>query len=103
MAEEQQQERRKVRVACTFPNGLELRLHARTYDDDTAYSTGRKQNVATGEVILLAGPHPRAQGAGTTGEGPGVINEVDAGLWERWLADNKDSSLVTSGAVKAVE
>jgi hypothetical protein len=95
---EQQQERAKVRVACTIVNGVELRLSDRTFDD----GTGMRHAVPVGEPVRLNGASALPAGAGNPGDGAAGVTEVDAEWWGKWLEQNQGSPLLAAGAVKAL-
>lgn len=96
------EERKKVGVACSIVNGVELRLHERIYDDDTASATGRKVAIPVGESVVLRGPSALAAGTGHPGDGAAVVTQVDAEWFARWEEQNKGSTLLESGAIKRV-
>lgn len=85
-------ERPKVRVACSVPNGLAIRLFKVGYDD----GTGHNPMIWDGPGIRLNGPSALQAGTNnTTGEliEPG-ITEVDAEWWGLWLAQNAQNPFV---------
>jgi hypothetical protein len=83
-----------VTVYCSIVNGAELDLFDAKFSD----GTGLDQYFPS-ERVILKGPSGRAAGFGNPSSGPAIANEVDATFWVRWLAKNKNTTLVTSGAI----
>lgn len=88
------QDRPKVRVACTVPNGLALQL-LEPFDDGSGLPAMRRVGP---RVVIKGSVSPRSDLA----NGP-EITEIDAEFWEKWLAQNKDTALVTEKAVRLHE
>lgn len=100
MAEQQQERERKlVKVACTVPNGLLIALRKPGYDD----GTGFRPQVADGPAVRLNGPSSLHAGVGATTAGEPVETEVDAEWMGRWLDQNAQNPLVTGRNVWVVE
>ncbi|MHB8272525.1 hypothetical protein [Bradyrhizobium sp.] len=87
-------EKPKVKVACSVPNGLAIRLFKVGYDDGTGDNV--RPMIGDGPGIRLNGPSSLHTGAGNTG-GIGLepgITEVDAAWWAAWLAQNQQNPFV---------
>lgn len=95
-----QEQKRTVRVACTIPNGLLIRLQRLSKDD----GHGRVM-VWDGPGLRLNGPDVgTAGGVGNTspaGLEPG-ITEVDAEWWTAWCAQHQKDPLLTDEHVRAL-
>lgn len=83
-----------VKVACSVPNGVELRLGFPSYGE------ARDPNQ-TPRKVVLGGPNSARQ-SGANGMSPaGIgITDVDAAFFTEWLEANRLNPLVTSGAIK---
>ena len=95
-----------ISVACKVPNGIILRTGAFVDVPESVLGGGvRISRVwqADGKSIELKGPaRPFGGEAKAPVEGGYALNhQIDSDLWERWLADNKDSPLVTNHIVFA--
>lgn len=91
---EKQPERAKIKVACTVPNGLAIRLFKVGYDDGTGDNV--KPMIGDGPGIRLHGPsalHTGVSNTGGIGLEPG-ITEVDAEWWGLWLKQNEKNPFV---------
>ena len=87
-------EKPKVKVACSVPNGLAIRLFKVGYDDGTGDNV--KPMIGDGAGVRLNGPSALHTGAGNTSPTdlePG-ITEVDAEWWGKWLAQNQQNPFV---------
>lgn len=97
------EKRRIVRVACTVPNGVMIRMTKAGPDDGTG--DGQKMMGHEGPGVRLNGPSSLQTGAGATERrdlAPG-ITEVDAEWMARWLDQNGLNPLVAQGAVRVLE
>ena len=95
-----------VTVACKLPNGLHLQLYQEAERDEPVLGGGVKtvkffmkkgDRVTVKGFAYEAGKTPLNAVAGGAGLTPGV----DEDFWKAWLAQNKDSPLVRSGAIYA--
>lgn len=94
-----QEDRRNVRIACSVPNGIMIRLSRQGYDDGTG--DGVRPMIGDGPPIRLAGPAALHTGVNaTSGEGlePGVT-PVDAEWWAKWVDQHKLDPLIVGGYV----
>lgn len=93
------EERRKIRVSCSIPNGIELRLFVRGVDDGTGahpYVEDRSR-----PRVFLAGPSSLHAGVGNTmmtTQEP-AVTEVDEEYFAEWLKQNEKNTLVTGGLI----
>ena len=82
-----------VNIACTLPHGVRLNVIERTSDRpprDRGFFELKGPVKEHGE--FKPGRTPERQ----------HVTPVDKELWDLWLAENKESTLVTSGSVFAV-
>jgi hypothetical protein len=94
---------RTVKVKCSVPNGMLIRISKPGYDDGTGDNV--KTTVWDGPGVRLNGPSSLHAGAGNSdgaGQEPGET-EVDAEWFDRWLEQNKINPLVADGHVQKVE
>lgn len=77
-----------VRVTCSVPNGVELRLF-----EPREEPLGVTTMVQTGETARLLGP---------TADGPGHT-DVDKAFYDKWLEQNPDSPLLARGLIRVEE
>lgn len=90
-----------VRVACTIPNGIMIRLQKPGPDD----GTGVRMIAHDGPGIRLNGPPGHDTGAGATeptGLEPG-ITELDAEWWAAWSKQHAMDPLLTGGHIRVIE
>lgn len=82
--------RKVVRVACSVPNGIALRLS----QEFTEF--GIKGMRLVGDPVILRGPtSPRSDFS------PGEeITDVDAEFWAKWLAQNARNPLVVNKSLR---
>lgn len=88
-------EREVIKVACSVPNGLELRI-MRQFDD----GVGMKHQVGE-RSFLLAGPRNTLGGVGSNDAGA-IVSEVDAETWRAWLAQNPGNPLLEAGVIREI-
>lgn len=95
--------RSKVRVSCLIPNGLELRLFTKGYDDGTGFRPIIEDRSKP--RVFLAGPNSLAAGVGNTmlTASEPVVTEVDAEYFALWLEQNEKNTLVTGGLIAKVD
>lgn len=79
-----------VKVFCTVPNGVSLRL-TREFDD----GTGAKQRYPIGDAVIIGGPRSPASDFGAEP----IATEVDPEFWSKWLEQNPDSPLMAERAL----
>lgn len=91
-------ERKTVRVACTIPNGLELRIQREGHDD----GSGVRHMVYVGDPVVVRGPEATSAGVNQPA-GELVTTEVDAGFFATWLAQHENDPLVTQRAIYAID
>lgn len=92
-------DRKKVRVACTVLNGLMIHKWKKGFDDGTG--DGEAPMVRDGAGIRLNGPSALHAGTGNSG-GVGLkpaFTEVDAEWFAAWLEQNKLNPFVAEGFV----
>lgn len=89
---------RSIKVRCSVPNGIELRLFAEGHDD----GTGHRPMRPTGDPVILRGPSSLDGGISGTGT-DAVENEIPANFWQAWREQNWQNPLVTSGQIVPVE
>lgn len=89
-----------VKVACTVPNGITLRLYKSGYDDGTG--DGVKPMVYDGDQVRLAGPSSLHTGAHATARGDiePTLTEVDGEWWAKWIKQNENNPAVTGGHIR---
>lgn len=102
----------RVIVACKLPNGFVLKVH-RPEDIDLPIMTGGVKVVkefrpdVTVEPITIHGWRSAPDGItvlrGPVGTGTALTPNVPKDLWERWVAENRKSLLVTNNLVFAFE
>lgn len=95
--------RRTVTVACKLPHGLCIRDHAETIVHENVMGGGSREVKVfrpIGAKIYIKGTLRR--GAEIVG-GYAITENVDAGVFERWLAWNAESSAVRNGMIFAHE
>lgn len=85
-----------VKVACSIPNGIALRL---TKMIDVG---GGEQAFPYGDEVLLKGPATLSHGANADSRATGssIVNDVDGDFWKQWFEQNRQGALVTSGALR---
>lgn len=97
-----------VTVACKMPNGLILQNYRMTEQPVPVMGGGmRMEKIAqkTGPAVKINGPAtpvgmaPRAPMVG----GYALTHNVDADVWEQWLANNLESDLVKNKIIFAHE
>lgn len=100
---ERAEERRTVKVACTFPNGLMIRKSKPGVDDGTG--DGEKMPAHDGPGVRLNGPSALHTGVGATQRDdlPPGITEVDGEWWDAWLAQNPENPLITQKVIYLLE
>lgn len=79
METNEEKPRRTVKVACSIPNGVQLRLNEPNPD-------GSGEMRPKGHPVALSGPSTASAGAGApvrTDLGP-AITEVDEEFWKAW-------------------
>ena len=84
-----------VRVACTIPNGIELRLYREGHDD----GTGTKPRVPDGDPVFIPGPNSTPTGAHATGTLQPVVTEINAHCMRGWLEQNEKNPFVVRGSI----
>jgi hypothetical protein len=92
-------QRRKVRVACSVPNGIQLRLN------QPGPGGAGEPMVGQGAPVVLTGPSSANTGAGAqtrTDLGP-AITEVDEEFWRAWADQHKNDPLLTGGSVHCLD
>jgi hypothetical protein len=85
-----------VKVGCRMPSGVILRA------SDWADGPDGKFLKEVGTFELAGSGAHLGQGGALHAEGDEegeTYTEVPADLWDKWLANNKDSELLSSGAV----
>lgn len=97
-----------VSVACKVPNGLILRLFEPVEANEPVMGGGFRKVHAfrpTGKNVTIKGPAHRLEMAPSVPVigGYGLTHGVDADFWSKWLEQNKESPLVTSGQIFANE
>lgn len=102
--DQREEKRRTVKVACTLVNGIELRLFDKPGDTPPGVVPGATVAglVALPGSVILKGADARTAGVGSAASGAALINEVDGEFWDKWLEQNQDNPLVTSGAIAVV-
>lgn len=78
-----EEKRNTVKVGCTVPNGLELRLYKLGHPDES----GSRRQVPEGPTVTLRGAE----------------TPVDAEFWRAWLAQNERTTFVTEKQVYLIE
>lgn len=76
-----------VKIGCRVPSGLRLRVYE-------MQDTPEGQMAVEVGMIELAG-----SGDLSAPEGDATYSEVEPGLWDKWLAMNKDSDLIANRTV----
>lgn len=85
-------ERKKVRVSCSHPGGLELHVYELGPDD----GSGHRPMVPKGAPIKLKGPstvHAGTSDPGARLATPVVNDDIDAEVMQAWLDQNVNSPL----------
>ena len=85
-----------VTVGCRIPNGLRLHVQKRLHDKDTPTPEGTRLFDDMGFIDLAPFSANAAPGVRTKTES---FTVVDKDLWDAWLAENEQSSIVTGGSV----
>jgi len=92
-----------VSIACKLPSGLQLCIYDMEDSSEPVMGGGWKtvkRAVKIGSVKIRGAARrpfddPRILG------GYAITENVDADVWDKWLADNKGSDLVTKGLIFA--
>lgn len=82
-----EERKRTVKVMCSIPNGVELRVQGEGYDDGTG--SGKTMQGPITDRIVLRGPNTTDAGVNSATVVAPVENEVDAELWARWKGQFK--------------
>jgi hypothetical protein len=95
-----------VTVACKYPPGVIIRGFKMVPRQEIIMGGQTRdivEAVPTGEIFVIKGPgapfgqSPKAP----VSSGFALTANVDAAVWEQWLAQNKDSELVRNGLIFA--
>lgn len=70
-----------VKIQCNYPNGVTLQLRE------------------SQETVTIYG----FLNAEKTENGYGITENVDKDFWDKWVEQNKNTDLYTSGSISAVE
>lgn len=70
-----------VKIQCNYPNGVVLQLQ------------GSKDTVTINGFL----------NAEEVENGYGITNNVDKEFWDKWVEQNKNTDLYTSGSISAIE
>lgn len=97
----------KVTIGCKMPNGLKLRVfEMKPFSEPVMGGGVRESKVAHLKgAIHVNGNAKRIEdqfGCEVVG-GYAMTPNVDKDAWDRWLADNEDSPMVTNGLIFAHE
>ena len=98
-----------VTVACKYPRGLTIRAGEFRDIQRPAHGGGfvtERQWVPTGRTAYIKGPKRAipdgdpADPMSASADGYALTFGVDKDIIDQWLADNKDSDIVTSGMIR---
>lgn len=70
-----------VKIQCNYPNGVTLQLRE-SQETVTIYGFLNAEEVENGY---------------------GITNNVDKEFWDKWVEQNKNTDLYTSGSISAIE
>lgn len=89
-----------VRVACRLNNGLVIEAFERVVEPDT----GMPRHWPIGRATLPGTRSIRDSSVVPVGSGGEfTVTEVPRPVWEKWLKDNAENSLVVNGVVYALD